>query len=298
MNDTSFDRGASDLQKRMAGARNRPQQQTQPHKSAVSLHLQEDFEDDIVMPLPSDMRNHINSRRSQAEAEEEKMRRLGVTEYNRQTYGDKKYTPQFAYNDDGDPNMDVIKMMNQKWGDGNQVSYNTPLPGHLETDSSFLDNGAVETSFDNGVASSLGYQQPKVSKANPMKPPQPPNPLNRTAAKELVLQSANKAASKELTLRYNKPLEIPLSKSQLSKIRIVVEYTEDCAEEDKTSVITLVKKSRGGNEKTSKIEITGEGKVLSGESFMYFFEKREDNFTELHAKLTGARVVEASLILN
>lgn len=274
MNDNPFDTGADELQKRMTSARSRPQT-TQAHKSAVSLHFQEDFEDDVVSPLPPDMRNHINSRRQQSEIEEEKMRRLGKEEYNRQTYGDNLYKPQFAFNEDGGHNMDVIKLMNKKWGAGNQISHNTPLPGHLETDISFLENGAIETAFDNGVASGLGYKQPTKAESS---------------------MAANKKA-KEITLAYNKNTEIPLSKTPISKIKLIIEYSEECAAEDKHCVVSLIKKSRGGNEKTVKIEIVGEGKVLTGESFMYFFEKRDDNFTELYAKLTGARVVETSLMI-
>jgi hypothetical protein len=256
----------------MQSARSRPAQQPQ-HRSAVSLHFGENFDDtmDTPTPLGNDMRGVINNRRAAAMAEEEKMRRLGIEEYNRQTYGGKKYNVRLGFNDDGLPDNDVMAMINKKFNENNTVSYNTPLDGKLETDVAFLSiSGREETFESNGVDNTH-------------------IPAKKTT---------QKPASKEINLKYNKKQEVPLAKTPLTKIRILVEYKEDCADEDKNAVLTLTKVSRGGNEKTVKLNISGEGKVLVGEKNTYFFEHHADGFNELFVNLTGAAATEASIILS
>jgi hypothetical protein len=276
------DSGADELRNRIRTARNNPNPQVS-NKSAVALHFGEDFEDGQFSPLGPDMRGYINSRRAAAENEDAEMRKLGANftraedfikaagEAHEKKYG--KTTTRLAYGSDGMPDSDVMDEIRKTYYRNNTTSHNTPLDGKMETDIAFLalKGGAKEETFiDNGVDTS-GVD----NKVQPV-------------------DKGKKAAAKEYILKYNKKLELPLSKSAINKVRINIDYREDMTDDDKHATITLTKVSRGGNEKSIKIEIKGEGKNLTGESFMYFFENRNDSFTQLYANLTGA-AIEASL---
>jgi hypothetical protein len=299
MNVTNFDSDQDEILNRMHQARTRvPPKPTQPQLNKRFILFDESYDGTQASPLTTgnniDMFAHINNRRAQSEREVERFNTLGAAEYNKQTYGGKQFQVQLGYNDDGQPNQELMKLCMKKHMENSQITEDAILDGTLETDARFLADGGE---FDGaGLLSAIG----EIKKRAPTEQMSALS-LSSSSASSLSASSlsasstSSSSAVKEITIKYNEKKLIPLTSNQINKVKIIVEYKDGMQDSAKIAKLHLTKSGYSPDKKTMELEIKGEGRTLTGYSHTYFFQK--DAYSNLTLHLTGPGVVEASILL-
>jgi hypothetical protein len=313
---TQFDSDSDAIMARMTAARKKPQSAPPPVNPNYKPLIFNDNDSEID-PGSSvfgagrgNMMNYIADRRKQSELEMERFNTLGADEYNRQTYGGKQYKMQLGYNEDGLPNNEIMTRVMKSHMANSQVTADAMLDGRLETDISFLEghddvdglnfltvtgagkDGMGKVIATNPNAMKFNGQASQINQTHVGQSNKPAGQPNKSVGQTHV------GPSKEIHLKYNERKKLPLLNQQIGKIRIIVEYKEDMNDNHKKASMKIVKSGPGKENKTMDLEIIGEGKILTGHSYIYFFQSFKDGYTDVTINITGPGVVEASLIVS
>lgn len=310
LNDDDFDQGSSQIIRRMHDNRQRqqqpqppPSQHQQPPRDLLMFGNNFQDTDNMFGADNGSLYNHINRRRQQAAEQEDLMRRLGATEYNRQM-GTTSFSAQLAYDEHGEPNDEVMAHMRRKQMEAMQVTHGAPVSGNIETDPRLL---GVEVTGDSMLAleggpldmSSLSTALPPAGRTTGYATQ---NDRRSTTAQNDRRSTASAAQPQprrpvETTVEAFQRVPVTMSRSIPSKVTVMVEYEEHIPDKDKACRLELWKISQtGAPEKTGSVIITGDGKSVPRDQFPMFTASR-DTYNKLEVLLSGRGVVEATITI-